>query len=387
MRRNCDICMIVHNSMTNDSRVHREATTLTKQGWSVTVIGVSLTNFSLPTMETTDEGYTIIRIIPAIGKNLPFQKIIKQIRLFISLFAIARKARQVNAQVYHGHDFMGLVSIAMAGVLKRPVIYNSHELYFDRRVPGKFRLQDLLQIVRPLEKPLARRAIRVITVNDSLADKLAETLNIQRPMVLRNAVDLRTLGECAAVFPKTTPFQIAHSGALTHGRHLPELVTALSHLPESISLILLGDGNLRSSLLDLAKSLNVQHRLHIIPPVPINSVSPTLAQADAAAVMIARDNPNCYYSLPNKFFEAIAGGVPIVTSPIPEVSKYVKQYDIGVVSEDTDPLSIAHAIEHVLHPDYRDTYRQNVKIAQQEFNWEREEVKLIDLYRGLIASP
>lgn len=379
-----DVCMVVHNTVTHDSRVRKEAATLAAQGWRVVVVGVSVSGELAPETETMD-GFTVIRIVPRLLRRWLPGKTGKRLRILASWLLIPLRLRQMQARVYHGHDFTGLLSIALAGIRRRPVVYDSHELFFEMKIGTRFRLNDLMRLLRPLEKILARRSAAVITVNDSLADHLARTLDIPRPIVLRNAVDARQSAPAAAAFPLNGQPIIAHSGGMSYGRHLPELVGALAHLP-GVTLVLMGDGYLKESLLEQARELGAADRLVIVPTVPVNAVAPTLAQANLAAVLITSHAANYHFSLPNKLFEAIAAGLPIVASPIPEVKAIVEQYGIGVLCDPTDPVAIAAAIETALQPDNYHRFRANVLKAREELNWEREEKKLVAVYRRLLED-
>lgn len=380
-----DICMVVHNDVSHDSRVQKEAASLAAQGWRVVVVGVSISGEIPPETEVMD-GFTVVRVVPRLLRRLLPGKTGKRLRILASWLLVARRLRQINARVYHGHDFTGLLTIALAGIRRRPVVYDSHELYFDQKLVTHFRLQDLMSIFRPLEKMLARRAAAVITVNDSLADHLARTLDIPRPLVLRNTVDLRQTETPAALFPRNGKRLVAHSGGMMYGRHLPELVAALAHLPPDVGLVLLGDGYLKQSLLEQARSQGTADRMMVVPPVPVSAVALTLAQAQVAAVLITSQDTNFHFSLPNKLFEAIAAGLPVIASPIPEVKALVDRYGLGVTCDPTDPAAIAEAIQTILQPEHYERYRANAIKAREELNWEREGKKLVALYQRLLGK-
>jgi glycosyltransferase involved in cell wall biosynthesis len=150
--------------------------------------------------------------------------------------------------------------------------------------------------------------------------------------------------------------------------------------------VLLGDGVLRAQLVERAESLGVAERLVIVPPVPIDSVAPTLAQADVAAVLTSSPHLNNQNALPTKFFEAVAAGLPMVTSSIAEVKRLVEAYDIGLSCDPDDPQDIAAKLALVLEPDALTRFRANAEGARDELNWEREQVRLVALYTKFLAQ-
>lgn len=380
-----DICMFVHHEMVNDGRTTRAAASLAAQGWRVLVIGIVLSNRDLPASEEL-AGFTLIRVQPRLLRQAMPGSWGKLLRLIVAIPGVISQFRRSQARVYHINDFPGLLIMALSG-LRQPVVYEARELFFDRWPPGvNYSLKHVVRLFRPLEKFLARRTAAVITINDLIADILAARFYMPRPTVIRSAVDLRQLEAPAATFPAGRR-RLAHTGNLDEGRHLRELVAALAHLPEDVALVLMGGGPLRVPLLEQAQLLGAADRLFIIPPVPSNSVAMTLAQADAAAVLTTPLIPNNYHALPNKFFEAVAAGLPIVSSPIPEVTALIERYDLGVTCDPTDPASIAAAIQMVLLPDNNTRFRANALRAREELNWAAEEKKLVALYERILGKP
>jgi glycogen(starch) synthase len=380
-----DICMFVHNDVSGDARVLKEAGSLAAHGWKVVVVGIGLNAKDLPEVETTS-GFTIIRVMPRLLHRAMPGTFGKLLRLVVALPAAARRLRRTRARVYHAHDFIGLLVMALAGI-RRPVVYDSHELFFDRFPEGMFTypLKYVIWRLRPLEKLLARRAVAVVTVGDAVADRLVETLGVSRPTVVRNAVDLRETSLTVPLPRREGVRVVGHSGVVTGGRHLPELVAALLHLPEDIAVALVGDGRLRKALVEQAAGQGTAERLLTIFPVTPRNMVSTLAQADAAIMLITASRLNYRLSLPNKFFEAVAAGLPIVSSPIPEVARLLEQYDLGILCDPTDPRAIAEAIMTILQPENLARYRANAEKARADLNWGTEEKKLVALYEGLLT--
>lgn len=378
-----DICMFVHNDVSSDGRVLKEAASLAAQGWKVAVVGVALGQKDLPDVETI-ANFTVIRITPRFLRRALPGTLGKLLRLALAVPAAALAMRRTHARVYHGNDFIGLLMVALAGIWRRPVVYDSHELFFDRYPKGLFTypLKYLIWTMRPLEKWLARRAAAVMTVSDSLAQLLAHTLRVPLPVVVRNVVDLRELTDAVPISRPDGIRLAAHTGTLLGGRHLPELVESLKYLPPDISLALIGDGKLRVQLVEQAQKLGVADRLLTIFPVTPFNISTTLAQADVAVVLTS---PDYQIALPNKFFEAIAAGVPIVGTALPEVNALIERYDLGVICDPKDPASIAQAINTVLQPDNFSRYKANTLRARAELTWEVEERKLVALYKHILG--
>ncbi len=378
-----DICMIVDNDVTHDARVQKEAASLAAHGWKVVVVGISRSGAEPPPEEKTN-GFMISRVVPRMLRHTLANKPGQILRTVEGFVRAAICLRRFDAHIYHAHDFTGLVIVALAGIWVRPVIYDSHELYFGRPLAPLTR--HLSFVLQPIERWLARRSTRVIATTQARADEFVRSLQIDEPVIVRNAVDLRQPQAAAVAIQAHDRIKIIHSGWLIAGRHLRELVATLQFLPPNISVVLIGSGPLQESLETLAKQLNASDRLEIVGAILPEQMIRTLKQATLAAVLITDDYLSYYLSLPNKFFEAVAAGLPIIASPIPEVKHMIESYDIGVLCNPKDPQEIALAIQTALKPENFSRLQANVKRAQQDLNWEAEERKLIALYESVFAE-
>lgn len=430
--KNPDVCMVVHNPLVHDARVLREATSLSQNGWSVVILSLTPDEHDLPAIEHF-KGFIIRRIsLPSIYRQLAkslhnciaslqnresdFQNkannqsvwsilscFIKNLvvrflsliyRLLLSdesliamLIVLLRGIyyiRSINARIYHAHDFPALLHVTMAGIWKRSIVYDSHELFFDQWYP--YEPPKVYRSLRSWEKFLAKRASAVLTVGEMIADHLSKTLNVKHPTIIFNAVDLRTLEPSNVIYQTGERRTIVHSGALHHGRHLPELITSLLYLPEDIVIVLMGDGVLKPSLQLQAKHLGLEDRVIFVPPVLPNSIASTLAQADVGAILITNQSIHYDYSMPNKLFECIAAGLPLIVSQCQEISDLTRKYDMGIVCDPMQPKEIAAGILKILETSNLLRYKHNVCEARDSFlNWETEEKKLIEIYGNLLT--
>lgn len=374
-----DICMIVHNDITHDSRVQKEATSLTSQGWNVLVVGIMLGNYADISQEETINGYRIKRVRPPFRATGTFKKIIQ---LIITLPLVFLALRSAKARSYHGHDFVGLLILALAGIWNTPIVYDSHELFFEQK--NAFLPKNVKLIGQKVEKYLAQRSVKTITVSEGIAKEFVQRYQIES-VVVRNLIDLRTIQQQSALSYNTADKKvIVHSGSITFGRHLPELISALPYLSDNVILVLMGDGSLSTSLVAQAKTLGVSEKLKIVRSVQPNEVVATLAQADVGLALITSEFLSYYYALPNKFFESISAGLPVLTSQNPDMKALVEQHNIGLSCDPTNPESIADAIKEILIPENYAHYKANVDIARQDLTWEHEEKKLIAIYKAIL---
>jgi glycosyltransferase involved in cell wall biosynthesis len=89
------------------------------------------------------------------------------------------------------------------------------------------------------------------------------------------------------------------------------------------------------------------------------------------------------YCLPNKLFECLMAGLPVVVSNLPEMARIVSDWEVGVVVEDPSPAGLQRGIERLMTMD-QGTLNANVSAAAQSFSWETQERVLLGAYRGLM---
>jgi glycosyltransferase involved in cell wall biosynthesis len=157
-------------------------------------------------------------------------------------------------------------------------------------------------------------------------------------------------------------------------------------------LVFLGSGDLREALEELAERLGSSERVHFMPPVPPADLLDWIAPADVAAMPILPTSLNNRLSTPNKLFESLAAGVPVVTPDLPARRPIVlgdPAGPLGELCDSTDPASIARAIRAVLErsPEEREALRARcLAAARERWNWEIEGAKLVRLYAELEAE-
>jgi glycosyltransferase involved in cell wall biosynthesis len=271
-------------------------------------------------------------------------------------------------------------------------VYDSHELYLESgslpTLPGVAR-----RMLFAYERRLIRRADAVITVNESIASELSARYGVARPSVVMNCPPL-TLAPTSleasplrseALLPVGGPVLVIH-GSLTPGKGLMEAAAALRFLPPDCRLVLLGMGSLRDQLMLLSRTEGFRGRLVIHPPVPQSELLAWLSGADVGVIAFTPDSLNQHYATPNRLFESLAAGVPVVVSDFPEMRRVVEDYGVGAICDPTDPRSIAEAVAGLLDESAsaRDERRARCRLAVEEtFNWENQVRGLLAIYRGL----
>ncbi len=330
------------------------------------------------------------------------------VRWQFAIVGWARTAAAVapEADAYHGHDLSGLPGAVAAAerhgrsrLRAMPaLVYDSHEIYVESgriaKLPGWVRRVLALQ-----ERGWVRRVDALVTVNESLAEELGQRYHPRRVVVVRNCparwdpLEPRPdLLRQAAHIPAGSPVALYH-GAFSAHRGMEELAEAtLQSGMERVHAVFLGYGSERASLDRRAADPRYGGRAHVLEAVPPADLPPWVASADVGVMPIQRSTLNHYLSTPNKLFESLAAGVPVVVSDFPEMRRIVlsdPDGPLGATCDPADPASVARAICMILQlpPDERaDLRRRCLRAAHERYNWETEVSRLLALYRDLLGD-
>lgn len=402
-----------------DRRIVLEARTLCRIGYRVTILaapwperketygnepfelirlGESLASFSI----NGNTGYSasIYRLYHWIKKRgfvlNPYISFIRSVfrgymsdleRFYLCLFQEA--GILAGGDIYHIHDLQPLAAGAVAAEkLRAKLVHDSHELFAEQ----EFLLGEKRKW-QQIEKRYIHRADRVITVNGSIAKELEKRYGIARPMVISNCesqaqrrapqAEIASLAERLALPPDS--LVLLYQGGLSPNRNLENLVRSMSYVrdPRAV-LVILGNGELRGKLLHSVKKLNLGNRVFLIPGVPQEELLSVTVQASLGIIPYTPTCLNTFYCTPNKLFEYIAAGIPLLVSDLPELRKIVDTYDIGWVADLTTPQKIAEAINcALLSAEELKKRRKNATLAFKTLCWEEEEKKLIRVYEEL----
>jgi hypothetical protein len=232
----------------------------------------------------------------------------------------------------------------------------------------------------------------VITVSDGIAERLRRRYRLARtPTVVRNVTALQERGpgglRMRLGIDADTPL-VLHQGAPAPARGCEMLLDALRALP-GVQLAFLGDPEpgyaelLRSAV----RARDLQDRVTLLASVPLEQLLAHTAEADVGVTLLQDTCENHRLALPNKLFEYIAAGVPVVASALPETRALVEHYRIGWCVTPGDPAALADALELALSRRRDPELRERLDRAAQELSWEREQQRLVQLYALLAAAP
>lgn len=251
-------------------------------------------------------------------------------------------------------------------------------------------------VMRRAEKVCMRDAGEMITVCDGIARQLEQLQPRERVHVVRNIPDLSApAGESGAVpdvrraiGASEGDFVLLWQGGVGPSRMLEPVIEALARVPGTVFAVRgpgLEDGSFyRGYYEELAARHGVQSRLRLLPPVPSTQVVAAAAGADAGIWTSPSYCKSFYYALPNKLFEYLAAGLPVLVPEFPEAANLVRRYGVGLSFDPYSPASIAQAIAR-LKDDHeaRRAMAGQAACALADMDAAREWARVGDLYQSV----
>lgn len=258
------------------------------------------------------------------------------------------------------------------------IVYVPHELEAERA--GQ--LKSKSRLITLIERFAWPNLAGVAVVNESIADEYLQRYGAPRPRVVENV-------QASTVFSGTPKNLHAltgiaperriciYVGALVRNRGIEELIEWFSTTAQSeFALVCMGHGELTSAI-ELAASNSDSIRL--LPPVPPDEVPSYVAGADISAVLIEAVSKSYSLSLPNKFFESVAGGARVIVSPLVELRRFVETYSVGSCIAGRDATAFFVACRNALMVP-RDIFEAGRVRLFAEHGWPIQREKVQSLY-------
>lgn len=366
----------VHGAL--DNRIFRkECRSLAGAGFSVTAIA------PYPTDAVVDS--VNIRGVPREQSRLG--------RMTRTVWHVYREAVRQNGDIYHFHDPELIPIGLLLRFSRKRVIYDLHE-DCPRDILAKPYLPAwsrglVAWCVEKLESAACAHFSALVAVTPVIAARF-EKIN-RRTVVVYNypRTDEVIPCDCTSAWLQRGN-AVAYVGGITRDRGISQMVEAMSLLPVSLQARLELFGPTVSGDVDLGEFnqhpgwARVQYH-GVLDPV---TISRRLSNVRAGLVLF-HPVPNALESLPQKIFEYMGAGIPVIASDFPLWRRLIQDSGCGVVVNPLDPKAAAAAIEYVLtHPKEAEEMGRRGQTAVLEcYNWGREAEKLVGLYSDLVKSP
>jgi glycosyltransferase involved in cell wall biosynthesis len=364
------VSLSVINDLVTDNRVHKVAVSLQKMGFEPILIGRILPD-SLP----------VERIYPTQRMKLMFRKgPLFYLEFNIRLFFFLLKS-EVDVLVANDLDTLAANYLA-SRIRKKPLVYDSHEYFTE--VPELIGRPIVRSIWTWIERQLVPKVNAAYTVCDSIAGVYHDLYKVDFKVV-RNLPACTNLNKPEHLEKLLSePKIILYQGALNLGRGIEAAIRAMNYV-DGAELWLVGDGDLTVQLKQLVEELKLEAKVKFLGRLPISNLGEITRQADLGISLEEDLGLNYRFALPNKLFDYIQAGVPVLVSNLPEMRRIVENYQIGAIAETHQRKDLAEKITSVLFDKEKNVFwKENLKLAAKELCWEKEEEILQEIYKPFL---
>jgi glycosyltransferase involved in cell wall biosynthesis len=355
------IILSVINDLSNDQRIHKVSSSLQKHGFEVLLVGRQLEG-----SPKVQRAYSTKRFRLWFTKG-PLFYANYNLRLFIFLLFS-------KADVLVANDLDTLLANYLVAKLKgKKLVYDSHELF--TQVPELIGRPKVQAVWKKLEAWMLPNIKYAYTVSEGLANYYQ----------LKYRIDMKLIRNFP--FKKEPSIQakenvLIYQGALNVGRGLEELIAAMQFV-EGHQLLIAGGGDIEQKLIQLVDELKLNGKVKFLGRLPLEDLQQYTTRAKLGFSIEKKHGLNYKLALPNKVFDYIHASVPVLYSDLQEVKNTLKEYEVGEELKSYEAKAMAEQIQQMLNSLDYSRWLMNCQQAAGVFCWEREEKKLIELYRQL----
>jgi glycosyltransferase involved in cell wall biosynthesis len=371
----------VHLLMTDykiDSRVRNETNSLAGFGYEVLVC--CLSGEGQPKIERREQ--VDIHRFGSGRSRLP-----QYITAYISMFIYLLRKK---IDIVHAHDLTALPIAVLISKFKRiPLVYDSHELWSQSHHGDH--PSWAIKVMEVFEKLFGGQSDAVITVSDGISRYLKNYLNVATVSTIRNIPSYTQRGiydlfRGELSIAKTTPIFL-YQGLISQSRGVDVFFQAALNICEknNVAFVFMGSGPYAEVLRQKITESSMQN-IFYKDAVSQNELLKYTNSADIGVHAIKNSCLNHDLCLPNKLFEYMSAGIPVLVSELTEMSSFVKQYGIGMCFENNSVNDLSEKIQYLLdNPKVLADFKEHSMKAAKNITWEAEALVLKKLYSDLFA--
>jgi len=359
-----------------DGRIfHKEAKSLARAGYDVVLIA------------RHDKAETVggVRIVPLSEPRNRFQ------RMTSVTWRLYRLAVREDADVYHFHDPELMIVGLLLKARGKKVIWDVHE-HYPNSIMDKFWISKGLRRCVSKSFDLFERAVvrffDLVIYTTPLVGARYEKLKVASARI-----ENYPIVELSGTFDKEPQKQIIYLGVMARIRGLIEVVEAFAQVVAKHpdwQLVLVGasrPASFEDDLRALARQHGIEKNVTFIPWVPYEEKERLTSSASIGVITYLpySNNTSC---LPNKLFDYMLVGVPVVASNFPLYREVVEPSRCGLIVDPTRPEEIAWAMTYLIeHPDEaRAMGERGLHAVHERYNWENQSRRLCRMYEILLST-
>lgn len=373
-----DVVFTLTGDVRHNSRAIKQVRALTALGCTVEVLALGPTS----TVAEWMPGVRLCMLKRPSGSGLPFFWNVHRM--------MAGTARTRPARVYHASDLYTLPAQYLAARrYGARLVYDARECY--PHVPSTVGRPHVRLFWRLLERFFARRADAVFTVSQRIAERMADAYDIPPPVLLHNVPPYKDVTPSTYLRDQTgaddATCVLLHQGSIQKDRGCERLADAM-HDVDGALLVFLGGGPKKPQLQQMVARAELDDRVRFLDPVPPDALLPVTASADVGITLLEDTCLNHRYALPNKLFEYLMAGLPVLASDLPAIRDVVATHEVGLLVDPSDRRALVAALRRMVqNQSVRRHWAANTPSVFETFSWEAASQRLQRTYLDLLSPP
>ena len=354
----------VTNELSFDQRMQRICGSLAKEGYEVWLIGRKIKG--CPELE--QKPFKQLRINCLVTKG-PLFYLEYNLRLFCYL--LFKKADLICAI-----DLDTILACYFASWIKGSIrVYDAHEYFTEQKEVAT--RKSIQRIWLAIERFMVPKFKNGYTVNDWIAQALKERYQVSYEVIRNLPLNLPYSGK------QLDKKFIIYQGAVNEGRCFEQLIPAMKDVAAPLKIY--GTGNFINQTISIINKDSLQYKVEINKPLSPTELREITGQAAIGITLFDDAGLSQVHSLANRFFDYIMAGIPQLCINFPEYKAINNQFEIAYLIPDTQPDTIAEALNKLLQDNVLyNRLQSNCLEARKTLNWDLEEHRLIKFYKALL---
>lgn len=375
---------IVRNSVVHDSRVLKETGSLLEfyPHFQVLIAGFLEPGSSLSLYENL--GGRLLKRFSLSSRHLPKNLLAQFVKYIEWHCRVVAYCSKFDIAIIHCHDLAPLaISVHLKFITGAKLIYDAHEL--ETETNGLSGLRKIL--AKLFEKYLVKLVDAIVTVSPSIAVWYKNNYRHKHVSLVRNIPSRKLVHQAKSISLRDIygledgDLLFIYLGGICNGRGIEAILNSFADPSVKHHVLFMGHGPIVD---EVVSAVAVNSRIHYLEPVPPSEVIYYINSADVGLCLIEDVCLSYRYCLPNKLFECLVSGLPVLASNLPDQSKLVTLYKAGwVVGSDIGLLKTflgqitADQVTHV---------KSGLNNRTSSLSWENEQWQLMDLYNCLLLG-
>lgn len=373
-----NVVVLRSNPVNPDSRVEKEVKSLKDNGYNVEILAWDREKDYKLEKKKLYLGEHIIDIyrkgIKASfgggGKNL-----IPLIKFQINILNFLIRNRN-RVDVIHACDFdTALAAFLFCKIFRKKIVYDIFDYYVDAfNVPSKMK-----PIIRWMDKQIMQCSDAIIITNEARKEQIGDAKPKRLYIIHNTPYELESYDKTPYILHENTKLKIVYVGILSKGRFLEEICNVTKDM-QGVELYIGGFGELEEKIKSIAER---NKNINFLGKLTYKEVLELEKEADVLMAIYDPEIPNHKYSSPNKLYEALMLGKPIIVAKNTGIDKLVEKEGIGWSIEYTEK-ELDELLKKIINCNLPSVYETNNKeLYKNYYSWSKMQEELLKIYREI----